>query len=120
MQENTWFIVLNWVTIQELWDIVCYQIDKALAAWGVDYSISEDTTPATYSEKLQLMMAAFEEVHEGKGFMLVIDEMLSYLKGRSEPSKLNRDLAVLQALGQMVTVLISVWFGVQGVNLSFS
>ncbi len=86
---------------QELWDIVCYQIDKALAAWGVDYSISEDTTPATYSEKLQLMMAAFEEVHEGKGFMLVIDEMLSYLKGRSEPSKLNRDLAVLQALGQM-------------------
>lgn len=86
---------------QELWDIVCYQIDKALAAWGVDYSISEDTTPATYSEKLQLMMAAFEEVHEGKGFMLVIDEMLSYLKGRSEPSKLNRDLAVLQAFGQM-------------------
>ena len=86
---------------QELWDIVCYQIDKALAAWGVDYSISEDTTPATYSEKLQLMMAAFEEVHEGKGFMLVIDEMLCYLKGRSEPSKLNRDLAVLQALGQM-------------------
>lgn len=86
---------------QELWEIVCYQIDKALAAWGVDYSISEDTSPATYSEKLQLMMAAFEEVHEGKGFMLVIDEMLSYLKGRSEPSKLNRDLAVLQALGQM-------------------
>lgn len=86
---------------QELWDIVCYQIDKALAAWEVDYSISDDTSPATYSEKLQLMMAAFEEAYPDKGFMLVIDEMLSYLKGRSEPSKLNRDLAVLQALGQM-------------------
>ena len=86
---------------QELWDIVCYQIDKALVAWGVDYSISDDTSPATYSEKLQLMMAAFEEAYPDKGFMLVIDEMLSYLKGRSEPSKLNRDLAVLQALGQM-------------------
>lgn len=86
---------------QELWDIVCYQIDKALKAWGVDYSLSNDTTPATYSEKLQLMMAAFEEEYPDKGFMLVIDEMLSYLKGRSEPSKLNRDLAVLQALGQM-------------------
>ena len=46
-------------------------------------------------------MAAFEEKYPDKGFMLVIDEMLSYLKGRSEPSKLNRDLAVLQALGQM-------------------
>lgn len=86
---------------QELWDIICYQIDKALAKWGVNYSISDDNTPATYSEKLQLMMATFEEVYPDKGFMLVIDEMLSYLKGRSEPSKLNRDLAVLQALGQM-------------------
>ena len=86
---------------QELWDIICYQIDKALVKWGVNYSISDDNTPATYSEKLQLMMAAFEEVYPDKGFMLVIDEMLSYLKGRSEPSKLNRDLAVLQALGQM-------------------
>ncbi len=86
---------------QELWDIVCYQIDKALADWGVDYSISDDATPATYSEKLQRMMAAFEDVYGNKGFMLVIDEMLSYLKGRSEPALLNRDLAVLQALGQM-------------------
>ena len=56
---------------QELWDIVCYQIDKALAAWGVDYSITDDTTPATYSEKLQLMMAAFEEAYPDKGFLLV-------------------------------------------------
>ena len=56
---------------QELWDIVCYQIDKALAAWKVDYSISDDTSPATYSEKLQLMMAAFEEAYPDKGFMLV-------------------------------------------------
>jgi hypothetical protein len=86
---------------QDLWDVVCYQMDKALKAWEVDYSISEDKTPDTYSEKLEKMMAAFEAKYPDKGFMLVIDEMLSYLKGRSEPSKLNRDLAVLQALGQM-------------------
>ena len=86
---------------QELWDVVTYKIDTALQAWGVDYSISNDTTPATYSEKLEKMMAAFEAVYPDKGFMLVIDEMLSYLKGRSQPDKLNRDLAVLQALGQM-------------------
>lgn len=86
---------------QELWDIVTYKIDMALAEWGVSYSISDDTTPASYSEKLEKMMAAFEEVYPDKGFMIVIDEMLSYLKGRSQPDKLNRDLAVLQALGQM-------------------
>lgn len=86
---------------QELWEIITYKIDIALEQWGVDYFISDDNTPASYSEKLERMMAAFEEKYPDKGFMLVIDEMLSYLKGRSEPSKLNRDLAVLQALGQM-------------------
>ena len=86
---------------QELWDIVTYKIDTALSEWGVDYSISDDDSPKSYSEKIESMMAAFEEKYPDKGFMLVIDEMLSYLKGRSEPSKLNRDLAVLQALGQM-------------------
>ena len=87
---------------QELWDIVTYKIDGALEQWGVDYRISDDDRRgASYSEKLEQMMAAFEEVYPDKGFMLVIDEMLSYLKGRSTPDKLNRDLAVLQALGQM-------------------
>lgn len=86
---------------QELWDIITYRIDEALEQWGVDYCISEDDSPASYTDKLQKMMAAFEEKYPDKGFMLVIDEMLSYLKGRSEPAKLNRDLAVLQALGQM-------------------
>lgn len=86
---------------QELWEVITYKIDSALQTWDVDYSISDDTSPRTYSEKLELMMDAFEEKYPDKGFMLVVDEMLAYLKGRSEPSKLNRDLQVLQALGQM-------------------
>lgn len=86
---------------QELWDIISYQIDKYLQQLGVNYSISSDITPESYYVKLQKMMAHFEAAYPNKGFMVVIDEMLSYLKGRSEPSKLNTDLAVLQALGQM-------------------
>ena len=85
---------------QELWDVITYKIDMALEEWGVDYSISNDNSPHSYSEKLELMLSAFEEKYPDKGFMLVVDEMLAYLKGRSEPSKLNRDLQVLQALGQ--------------------
>lgn len=86
---------------QELWEVITYKIDSALQAWGVDYSISNDTIPRTYSEKLELMMDAFEKKYPDKGFMLVVDEMLAYLKGRCEPANLNRDLQVLQALGQM-------------------
>lgn len=85
----------------ELWRIVCYQIDKSLQEFGIDYSIAADDSPANYYNKLQSMMSHFEEKYPDKGLMIVIDEMLSYLKGRSDSAKLNRDLAVLQALGHM-------------------
>lgn len=85
----------------ELWRIVCYQIDQKLKEWNVNYSISEDKKPDMYADKLSRLMAHFEEVYPDKGLMIVIDEMLSYLKGRATDDRLNRDLAVLQALGQM-------------------
>ena len=85
----------------ELWKLVCYQIDKALKEWGVVYSILEDNKPDSYSDKLGRMLAYFEAAFPEKGLMIVVDEMLSYLKGRSGSDKLNRDLSVLQALGQM-------------------
>ena len=87
-------------TDEELWRVVCYQIDKALQSWGVDYSISNDNKPDMYADKLHRMMAHFEAHYPDKGLLVVIDEMLAYLKGRATDDKLNRDLAVLQALGQ--------------------
>lgn len=85
----------------ELWKLVCYQIDTKLKEWGVSYSILSDDAPDMYADKLARLMAHFEEVFPNKGLMLVIDEMLSYLKGRATDDRLNRDLSVLQALGQM-------------------
>ena len=86
---------------QELWSIVCYHIDKYLSSVGIDYSITEACPMEPYAVQLSRMMAHFEAKFPDKGFLLVIDEMLSYLKGRSASDKLNRDLAVLQALGQV-------------------
>lgn len=86
---------------QELWSIVCYQIDKYLRSVGIDYSISNAYPLEPYAVQLSRMMAHYEAKFPDKGFLLVIDEMLSYLKGRSASDKLNRDLAVLQALGQV-------------------
>lgn len=85
----------------ELWRLVGFQIDQQLKDWGIAYSILEDNAPDMYKDKLNRMMAHFEEKFPDKGLMIVIDEMLSYLKGRSGSDKLNRDLSVLQALGQM-------------------
>ena len=99
---------------KELWGIVCYQIDKFLASLGVDYSLTNDTSFENNDVKLQNMMAAFEEQYPDKGMLLVIDEMLAYLKGRSGPDKLNRDLQVLQALAQISNqTKFRIAFGVQ-------
>lgn len=86
---------------QELWAIICYQIDKYLLSVGIDYSITTACPLEPFSTQLSRMMAHFEAKFPNKGFLLVIDEMLSYLKGRSGSDKLNRDLQVLQALGQV-------------------
>ena len=84
-----------------LWDMITYQIDKYLEEWGVDYSIYDDSRPVPYYDKLEKMLAAFEDVYPDKGFMFVIDEMLSYLQGHAQPHLLGNDLQVLQALGHM-------------------
>ncbi|MCQ2258857.1 MAG: DUF6079 family protein [Bacteroidaceae bacterium] len=83
----------------ELWNIVCEQIDLAFDAWGINYSIAADSK-GMYKDRLNRMMAQFEEVFPSKGLMIVIDEMLEYLKGRASDDRLNRDLSVLRALGE--------------------
>ena len=79
-------------------EVITYKIENYLEELGVDFSF-EGHGPKSYFDKLQLMMAEFEERFPDKGFLIVIDEMLAYLKGRAS-DKLNNDLQVLQALGQ--------------------
>src|SRR5690554_5065115 len=82
-----------------LWDFITYKIEDHFSQIGVNFSF-DGHGAITYADKLKLMMAEFEDKFPDKGFLVVIDEMLAYLKGRSTPDKLNQDLQVLQALGQ--------------------
>lgn len=84
---------------ESLWEIITFRIEEYLSTLGISFSF-EGHGPKPYFDKLLLMMAEFEEQFPDKGFLLVVDEMLAYLKGRGTSDKLNQDLAVLQALGQ--------------------
>jgi hypothetical protein len=84
---------------ESLWEIITFQIETYLDSLGIKFSF-DGHGPKPYFDKLQLMMAEFEEKFPDKGFLIVIDEMLAYLKGRGTSDKLNQDLAVLQAMGQ--------------------
>lgn len=84
---------------ESLWDFVTFKIERYFTEQGISFSF-DGHGAISYADKLKLMMAEFEEKFPDKGFLVVIDEMLAYLKGRSTPDKLNQDLQVLQALGQ--------------------
>jgi hypothetical protein len=84
---------------ESLWEVITFQIENYLESQGINFSF-DGHGPKPYFDKLILMMAEFEDKFPDQGFLIVIDEMLAYLKGRSAADKLNQDLAVLQALGQ--------------------
>lgn len=84
---------------ESLWEVITFKIETYLDELEIEFTF-EGHGVRSYSEKIQLLMAEFEEHFPEKGFLIVIDEMLAYLKGRSASDKLNQDLQVLQALGQ--------------------
>ena len=98
---------------QDLWSVVTFQMDKYFDSIDVDFKFDKNSLE-TYATQLEVMMSKFESALPNKGFLVVIDEMLSYLKGRSGADKLNTDLQVLQALGQATDrTKFKFMFGVQ-------
>ncbi|MDD2475933.1 MAG: DUF6079 family protein [Dysgonamonadaceae bacterium] len=84
---------------ESLWEVVTFHTENYLRDLGINFSF-DGHGAMPYYDKIKLMMAEFEEHFPDKGFLIVIDEMLAYLKGRSDANLLNQDLSVLQALGQ--------------------
>jgi hypothetical protein len=100
-------------TDKKFWSVITFQLQRFLDAIGVEYRF-DDASLKMYSEQLDEMMAAFEEKYPDHGFMLVIDEMLSYLKTHAAVGQLDHDLQVLQALGQQCAKgRFAFMFGVQ-------
>jgi len=84
---------------EELWEVVTYNLENYLRSIGVEFSF-KGHGPIGKGNLIMKMMAEFEDRYPDQGLLVVIDEMLAYLKSRSTPDKLNQDLVTLQALGQ--------------------
>lgn len=87
-------------THQSLWDVIKYQLQLFLQKHHVDFTFEQNSLKM-YRDQLEDMIAAFEEKYPGHGILLVVDEMLSYLRARSSAGMLDQDLPVLQAMGQV-------------------
>ncbi len=99
-------------TDKPLKDIVFAQIERYLKSIGIDYKFDEDSN-FSWKELIQQMMAEFEPKFPKHHFLIVIDELLEYLKGR-KPNELHNDLMLLRQLGEACdNSRFKLMFGVQ-------
>lgn len=87
-------------TTMSLRDIVCGSMDEKLKVLGVRYQFPPASEVAGHKDPFDAMMAEFEAVHPNQGLLLVVDELLDYLRTRSE-TELIRDLNFLRELGEI-------------------
>lgn len=81
-------------------DILCSELEKGLLALGIEYTFPSVEEVTNNKEMLFEMMELFHEVYPDQGLMLVIDELLDYLRGRNE-QELTLDLGFLREVGEV-------------------
>ncbi|MFH0736764.1 MAG: DUF6079 family protein [bacterium] len=99
-------------TDKPLKDVLFSHIEKFLLDENVDFTFDLSSNNS-WKIMLQQMMSEFESKFPNRHFLIVIDEMLEYLKGR-KPTELNNDLMLLRQLGELCdNSRFKIMFGVQ-------
>ena len=81
-------------------DVLFQYMAEYMQEIGVDYELPDLEYVKSNKDELLTMMAAFNEVYPDHGFLLVIDELLDYLRSRKE-QELILDLNFLRAMGEI-------------------
>jgi hypothetical protein len=87
-------------TTMPLRDIICGELEDRLAELGVDYKFPPAAQVRNNKNAFVEMMGKFHKVYPEQGFLLVVDELLDYLRGRKE-QELILDLSFLREIGEV-------------------
>ena len=87
-------------TTMTLRDVVCQHIEEKLGSLGVEYRFPPAAEISNHKDAFGEMMAAFEAVRPRQGLLVVLDELLDYLRTRNEQA-LILDLNFLRELGEI-------------------
>lgn len=99
--------------IMSLTDIICGRIDDDFKARGIDFDMPDYSTVKDPKQLIRDIMKAFASKYSDKGYLIVVDEFLSYLSTRDE-RQILLDLEFLRVLGEMCSKSrLRVIFGVQ-------
>ena len=87
-------------TTMDFREFLCSQIEEALASWDVAYRFPPRNKIPNHKRAFEDMMAAFHERFPDQGLLLVVDELLDYLKSRKD-QELVLDLNFLREIGEV-------------------
>lgn len=84
-------------------DILLDELQDTLANWGIDYQFPPSTTLTNNKDVLVEAMGLFQEAYPQQGLLLVVDELLDYLRERTERELIGA-LGFLRELGEVVAL----------------
>lgn len=84
---------------QSLRDIICGELERYLKANDVDFTFPSPDKIVNHKDAFIAMMGVFQEKYPEKGLLLVVDELLDYLRSRKE-TELILDLNFLREIGE--------------------
>lgn len=87
-------------TTMSLRDILVAELEEHLAAMGVSYSFPPADKVSNNKRSFEEMMTAFHHEHPDHGLLLVVDELLDYLRTRKD-QELILDLNFLREIGEV-------------------
>jgi len=87
-------------TTMSLRDILVAELEEHLAAMGVSYSFPPADKVSNNKRSFEEMMAAFHQEYPDHGLLLVVDELLDYLRTRKD-QELILDLNFLREIGEV-------------------
>ncbi len=87
-------------TTMSLRDILVAELEEHLSAMGVAYEFPSAAKVSSSKRAFEEMMSAFHQKHPDQGLLLVVDELLDYLRTRKD-QELILDLNFLREIGEV-------------------
>jgi hypothetical protein len=81
--------------------IITGNVEKDLAQRGISFKFPDVGNITNNKDGLIAMMAAFAEKYNDKGYLIIVDELLDYLKGRKE-NDLIQDIGFMREIGEVL------------------
>ncbi len=81
-------------------DIIVAELEENLISFGVKYTFPQANQVYSYKDSFEQMMVAFGKQYPDQGLLLVVDELLDYLRTRRD-QELILDLSFLREIGEV-------------------